>query len=149
MEVGDATRKQWAVVVLALFSLSSSFMLLRTSLQSSRPPNTPDSISSVETRFKELKTALPPNGIIGYIGDQQVTNELDWHDPRNEEAWRESRRVQYALSPVLIDLGSDHQIVVGNFRDQSAVRDNLANSHLVVLREFGDGVLLLNNAAGR
>ena len=147
MEVGPVTRKQAAVILLALFSLSSSFMLLRRSISDRH--RTSDSISPFETRFNEIRAALPPNGIVGYLSDRQVTYELDWHDPRNSEAWRESRRVQYVLSPVLIDLAIDHQIVVGNFRDQTAVREKLANSHLVVLREFGDGVLLLNNAASR
>jgi hypothetical protein len=147
MEVGHATRKQAAVILLALFSLSSSLMLLRSSM--SHRQRTPDSISPFETRFKEIRTALPPNGIVGYISDREVSYDLDWHDPRNSEAWRESRRVQYALAPVLIDLSSDHQMVVGNFRDQTAVREKLGNSPLVVVREFGDGVLLLNNAASR
>ena len=108
-------------------------------MRSSRQQTTPDSISSVETRFKDIKPALPSSGTIGYLSDKQITDDLDWHDPRNSEAWRESRRVQYALSPVLLDLRSDHQIAVGNFRDSVAAREKLANSHFVILREFGDG----------
>ena len=146
MELSDPARKRFAVVVLALFCLSCSLMLLRSSLRSSRQHGTPDSIGSIETRFKDIKAVLPPDGVIGYISDRQIADDLDWHDPRNSEAWRESRRVQYSLSPVLLDLRSDHQIAVGNFRDSVGAREKLANSHFVIVRDFGDGVLLLFKA---
>jgi hypothetical protein len=147
VEISDPTRKRFAVVVLALFCLSSSLMLLRSSVRLSRQQTTPDSISAIENRFRDIKPALPSGGIIGYLSDRQITDDLDWHDPRNSEAWRESRRVQYALSPILLDLRSDHQIAVGNFRDSVAAIEKLANSHFVILRDFGDGALLLNKAA--
>ena len=146
MDVDYATRRRAAVILLVLFSLSSNLIFSLKSLKSSHEQRVSDSVNAFEKRFEGIKQMLPRHAIIGYISDQAVLkDDLSWHDPGNEEAWRESRRVQYALSPLLLDVSPDHQIVVGNFRDQSSARERIASGDLILLREFDDGVLLLSN----
>jgi len=84
-------------------------------------------------RFEGLRTILPQHGTVGYISDEE---------PAAEEAWG-YHQTQYALSPVIIDKTPDRETVIGNFRNPAAAQEVLREGHLTIVRDMGNGVLLL------
>jgi hypothetical protein len=80
-----------------------------------------------DARFAALKALLPERGVVGYVGDSA--------DPTADYYL-----TQYALAPLVVEHSLSHPLIVGNFRDKEA---NFADQNLRVIRDFGDGVLLL------
>ncbi|MGE5056012.1 MAG: hypothetical protein ACM3WP_17775 [Acidobacteriota bacterium] len=118
----------WILVVACL--LSSGRMLVHS-------PRPGEAAAENERRsgqrFAALREALPQRGVIGYIGQSQ-------------DSVGHYYLAQYALAPLVVDFSSDHRIVVGNF--PSAPPQNLP-ANLKLIRDFGDGVLLLANEDAR
>ena len=96
--------------------------------------NAIDLITVNESRFRELKTMLPPRGVVGYVGD------LDLSGPEGT-AWYMA--AQYSLAPVQLAPGTDHVLVVGNLSDPSAASSLSRGAGFETVRDFGRGVLLL------
>ena len=81
-----------------------------------------------DLRFAALKTALPAQGVVGYVGDSS--------DPVADYYL-----AQYALAPLVIDRSPNHPLVVGNF----PAAPPATQDHLQLLTDFGNGVLLFAN----
>lgn len=105
--------------------LSSAHLLIRTGVH---PVDSNYVAQRSDQRFSALKASLPTRGVIGYIGEPGASVS-DYY------------LTQYALAPLVIDRSANHSLVVGNF--PSSFPPNLAEQHLQVLRDFGNGVLLL------
>ena len=118
----------WILVVACL--LSSGRMLVHS-------PRTGEDAAENERRsgapFVALREVLPQRGVIGYIG-------------RPEDSVGHYYLAQYALAPLVVDFSLNHRIVVGNF--PTAPPQNLP-ANLKVVRDFGEGVLLLANEDAR
>lgn len=110
--------------------LSSGRMLVRS-------PRTGDEAAENARRsgqrFAALREALPKHGVIGYIGQSQ-------------DSVGHYYLAQYALAPLVLDFSSNHPMVVGNFPNTPPLP---LPPNLKVLRDFGDGVLLLVNEDAR
>jgi hypothetical protein len=90
------------------------------------PAPHPDNIAQrSDQRFAALLSALPAQGIVGYIGEPG--NLADYY------------LAQYALAPLVVDRSPDHPLVVGNFPSSSPPLPN----NLQLMKDFGNGVLLL------
>jgi hypothetical protein len=87
-------------------------------------------VSGYERRYDAVRPFLPKLGVVGYLSDRMEPNE-------------QFLLTQYTLVPLRVDLSPDHPIVVGNFFDPRA-GPALARRHgLAVVRDFGNGLLLL------
>jgi len=87
-------------------------------------------VSRYEQRYDAMRPLLPKYGVVGYLSDRMEPNE-------------QYRLTVYTLIPLRLELSPDHEIVVGNFFDPR-VGPDLARQHgLVVVRDFGHGLLLL------
>lgn len=87
-------------------------------------------VSQYERRFDGIRPLLPKRGEVGYLSDRMEVNEQYY-------------LAQYTLAPLTLKLSPDRDIVVGNFFDPR-VGPALARQHgLVVVRDFGKGLLLL------
>jgi hypothetical protein len=118
----------WILVVACL--LSSGRMLVRS-------PRTGEDAAENERRsgqrFAALRDALPQRGVIGYIG-------------QSKDSVGHYYLAQYALAPLVVDSSPNHSLVVGNF--PNTLPQNLPGN-LKLLRDFGNGVLLLANEDAR
>jgi hypothetical protein len=88
---------------------------------------------------------LPDHGVVGYLGHPAVTGPT----PRDSTAaallhFRRYLLAQYALAPLLLIESTEPEFVVGNF-DQGAPPP--APPGFGVVREFGDGLVLLRRSA--
>ena len=124
------TIRTTAAAAILVFSslLSSGRMLFNTP----RPGHfEQDSIASrSDQRFAVLKTRLPAEGVVGYVGESSDSATPDYY------------LTQYALAPLIVDNSTDHAIVIGNF-PSSQVSGIPRNLQLV--DDLGNGVLLLAN----
>lgn len=81
-----------------------------------------------DERFAALKAALPPQGIVGYVGDSE--SPADYY------------LTQYALAPLIVDHSSSHPLVIGNFSKSPAAG---WKGNLQLVKDFGNGVILFAN----
>jgi hypothetical protein len=82
-----------------------------------------------DQRFTSLKAALPPQGVVGYIGE--TGDPSDYY------------LAQYALAPLVVDHSPNHPLVVGNF--PLSGRLGTPPNNLQLVSDFGRGVLLFAN----
>ena len=118
-----------AAAILVFGSLLSSGRML---FNTPRPGHfEQDSIASrSDQRFAVLKTRLPAEGVVGYVGESSDSATPDYY------------LTQYALAPLIVDNSTDHAIVIGNFPSSQASR---IPRNLQLVDDLGNGVLLLAN----
>ena len=105
------------------------------------PPSQPVTIAALvllagclvrsDQRFAALKVALPSRGVVGYIGESSALARGDYY------------LAEYALAPLVVDDSTNHRIVIGNFPSLGSVP--FAAKNLQLVKDFGNGVLLLTN----
>jgi len=116
-----------ATLIFVLGCLLSTVRVLRDAPRPSHV-STDEVAKRSDQRFAALKAALPPRGVVGYIGDS-ADPVADYY------------LAQYALAPVVVDRSSNHPLVIGNF--PASQRSPLG--HLQLVADFGNGVLLFAN----
>lgn len=121
-----STRSIAVLVVFIVCCLLSSFRLVINSLHS----GSSDAAKLSDQRFAALKKELPTRGVVGYLGDSGDSATADYYS------------TQYALAPLIVDRSTNHELIVGNFR---GARQSQLPSTLQVVKDFGNGVVLLTN----
>jgi hypothetical protein len=89
-----------------------------------------DGAERSDQRFSELRRALPEYGAVGYLGDTSESGVADYY------------LAQYALAPLVVERSKDHELVIGNFPSLPHVPPSGTETDLVLVRDFGNGVLL-------
>ena len=126
-------------IAFLIFILGCMLSTARIVWDAPRPNSPPDSAQGVgrrsDQRFAALKTSLPERGVVGYLGEPGAAGLGDYY------------LAQYALAPVVVDYSPNHPLVVGNFPRSPAVSPALGppSENLRLVKDFGDGVLLLAN----
>ena len=131
--------------LLALFGLGSSARLVARSFHDVSAIGRPDEITRYEDRFRELRTALPPRVRLGYVADRLPARAAD--DPElARQAFKRYVLTQYALLPaIVLPDTADGGLVVGDFEAPDG-RDSAAARGLTLIRDLGEGVLLLRTS---
>lgn len=93
-----------------------------------------DQISRYESRLQPLIALLPPQSTIGYLTSPDMPFET---------AKLRYGLAKYALCPVLVDWSDDHDLIVGDFLNAADVTAALTRHPVIVLKDFGNGVVLL------
>ena len=97
-----------------------------------------------DQRLRPLREHLPPRGVVGYASDGLAGNSFT-----SVEALQDYILTQYALAPVIVLRTADLPLVVGIYSVGSAADSTAARPYpagLVVLRDLGEGVVLLGGA---
>jgi hypothetical protein len=131
---GRRWREGAALALLAGTGLVSSGLLVRFAAGLRLPPGGRDEVSQAEARFAPLRPLLPAHGVVGYLSDRP-------------DAVPERYLAQYALAPLVLRPGPDGDAVVGNFFDPAEGPRLAAAASLAVVRDLGQGLLLLRPAA--
>jgi hypothetical protein len=138
MNFGHPIRIKTSVILLVFLALLSNIQLLTQTLTSAPGLIGKDEISLYEKRFEGLKKILPAHGVVGYItgeGLEPIRANTDYH------------LTQYTLAPVIVLRTYQRRLVVGNFTQGASGREVAAKHNLTVLKDFGNGVMLLSNEA--
>jgi hypothetical protein len=83
-----------------------------------------------EQRFDDVRKILPAHGTVGYFSD--VPADVGRY-----------YLTQYALAPLVVENSTNHYFVVGNLSDARSPIP--MNRDWVLVRNFGNGVVLLEN----
>lgn len=82
-----------------------------------------------DQRFAVVKTALPQQGVIGYMGGTGPLARGDYY------------LAEYALAPLVVDDSLNHPLVLANFPDSPLP----APPRLQLVKNYGDGVAVFAN----
>ena len=122
-------------ITVALTLLLCLLSSLRAVLEAPRPSQLKAMRGAVaqrsDLRFAELRRALPERGVVGYVGEAGESEVDDYY------------LAQYALAPLVVERSQDHPLVIGNFPASQPASPPAKVKGLVLVRDFGNGVLLL------
>lgn len=139
MMPGWSGRVKLAITVLLLYSAVTCLTRVRAISRSFRSP-AEDEISRYERRMLELRDALPPRGIVGYVTDPPLADTTssrvaaDLHD-----RFKAYILAQYVLAPRVVAVDTAREWVVGNYREDRTA-PTLPGFRIV--RAFGRGLVL-------
>ena len=136
MNFDYSTRIKACVILIIFFALLSNIQLLTQTVTSAPRFIGRDEITLYEKRFEGLKKILPKHGVVGYITEEGA---------EEVRANTEYCLTQYALSPVIVVNTQERRLVVGNFSHAAGGSKVARDRNLTVLKDFGNGVMLLSN----
>jgi hypothetical protein len=135
-----ATRRALAIFLVASFALISNLIFFGREAKHYSSPYPHDELAYYDPwnelakyrqRFEKIAIELDAHPIVGYVSDTGSSAHFAF--------------TQYVLAPVVLARGQDRPIVVGNFK-LGKIPDELAtNAELVVVTDFGNGVVLFNS----
>lgn len=96
-----------------------------------------DQMSVFGARLTEIQRDLPSYGQVGYISD---TSDNLGDYPDQELIW-----TRYYLAPLLVSPNLHYHLVIGNFHGPLPTK-SLADWHLVLVREYGNGIMLFRES---
>ncbi len=139
MNYKHSTRIKTGITVLVLCALFSGMRLLYQQVVSFSHNSMGRDFASVKVRrYKSLKGALPPYGVVGYLSDVRSRNMFD-----NNAPMAGYFAAQYTLAPVVIAHTADEEIVIGDFFHTRDIAKSYTKKGLVLLKDYGNGLLLL------
>ena len=97
-----------------------------------------DAVAARDRRFAELRKALPKRGTIGYIADGPLMRPLG--DGKVDSIFGIA---QYSFAPLIVVNSTEPEIIVGDFSSLESGARVISTEHLVVIRQFENGVCLL------
>jgi hypothetical protein len=130
------------VLALLLALIGVNLAAFRTQVASSP---TQDAASS-DDRLRELRRWLQSEARVGYVTDETpVVRSATAHQYRfpGQLAAERYYRVQYALAPIVVDIGATEQFVIAN----SDRFDPRSRPEFALVHDFGDGLMLLRQRA--
>ncbi len=122
------------LVIFLVCSVLSSFRLIHNSMRPNLSRTANDVAQLSDQRFAALKNELPARAVVGYMGES------------NDSATPDYYLTQYSLAPLVVDRSTNHELIVANFPGRSLPQFPPA---LEVVKDFGNGVLLLTNKDAR
>jgi hypothetical protein len=98
------------------------------------PPANVSEMSQRDSRFEQLRSALPKRGMVGYVTDAKDAEEFEVR----------LLLTQFSLAPLILVSSTEQLPIVGDFwRPESPRQGNPAST---TLRDFGNGVVLFGRA---
>lgn len=134
-------RRQRAFNLLTLLAAGLVMFGLFKMIQLTREGPIQDAASIYEYRLAGVKAVLPKKGTLGYLSYPPLKDLMA--DRIETQKYFLS---VYVLSPILLDYQNDHQLYLGNF-EEGIPPGYLEAQKLVVVQDFGNGVLLLKKGS--
>ena len=132
----------FAPIILAILSLGmAAYQSAQTIIHRSWEDRANDMVSKWEERIQTLRQALPPGTThVGYVNSSTIDRKSVDFD--GEELFL----MQYSIAPVILEVGVEHQWVIGNFDKDTKFRPWLNT----VMKKFevqnlGAGLYLIHN----
>jgi hypothetical protein len=142
MNFGYGTRVAAAVTLIACLGLVSSAVLLRQTRRNLRDQGRgEDPVAVLGRRLEPVRRDLPPGEIVGYVADPFSPSD---HAAYVKHA-SEFIMTQYHLAPTIVLESTRYPLVIGNFHHEVPAA-RVTGMHLVLLKDFGDGVMLFRGA---
>jgi hypothetical protein len=127
-----ASKAILGLAIAAILSLYSTLDFYGKQTERNKTQKDSYQIGAQEQRFEALKRELGANAVAGYVSDLSDAGIL--------------LSTQYALAPVLLVDNVPYQFVVGNFSRPTDYSEFGRARHLVLVKDFGAGVILFRKA---
>jgi hypothetical protein len=101
------------LVVLAGLAIYSSIRDYQTASAAARDLNGDDMVTAWDRRLRKVRSILPESGVIGYVADWDIPGYT--YGSSDQEV--EFLLAQYTVAPVVLQRGTDHNLILGNFSD--------------------------------
>lgn len=72
-----------------------------------------DMVTAWDKRIRKVRQILPDHGIVGYLADWDIPNYT--YGSSDQEV--EFVLAQYTVAPVVLERGTEHSLILGNFND--------------------------------
>jgi hypothetical protein len=131
----------WLLLILLTGYAVLSLLMQSIGIYTDLPDKDPVTIH--EARIAQLKGSLPASGEVGYV--TTVENEQIFAYERamkNVEYLAQYALTQYTLAPLIVRNSPELPLVVGNFLDGPPALGFLEKNNLVLIKDFGDGLIL-------
>lgn len=105
-------------------------------LKLGRAPESADGDNLYLNRFSGIKSSLPERGVVCYV-------------PSPDSSFQAKKGyflAQYALAPLVLRADAGCEPLIGNF-PEGATSALLNQQHLMVVHDFGDGLLLMRRSS--
>lgn len=137
----DSLRKSIPFILLALSLGMAVYQFVATLSVGELRNSSEEMVSKWEERIQSLREAIPADATqIGYIDDSALKN-----DPALFDA-NEFQLMQYSVAPAAMDLGMNHEWIIGNFNDDANLEAWLTEQiGTYELQGFGFGVYLIHD----
>jgi hypothetical protein len=110
-----------------------------------------DKVTINESRFGKLKNYLKNTKEVGYITELKTSKDI-FVVPNDKESINKAVDLmaqliltQYALSPIFVYNQTDLPLVIGNFPEGIPDRNFFKKKHLIPVKSFPGGIVLLRN----
>lgn len=90
-------------------------------------------IQAYERRYELAQSFLPPFGVFGYVDD--------FIDPVSSDI--EYVLAVYNFAPRLLERSTKHECIIGNFQQRPFNKEIVIKKGLLVVKDFGNGVVVL------
>ncbi|MCX5716022.1 MAG: hypothetical protein NTV07_04060 [Candidatus Omnitrophica bacterium] len=137
----EKTKTSMAIAAIIFVSLLSIIGVFKDTISNYSKCHIPDDITLYESRFNAVKTYLPKQGVIGYISDRKA-EDIRFAGVETARYYLS----QYALAPVVVDYNVNHPFVLGNFTGSFDRAQMQASKGLLLIKDFGNGVVLFKKA---
>ncbi len=135
-----STRIKIGITVLVLCALFSSLRLLRKQIILFNRQVVGQDFTSVKVkRYRGIKDALPPYGVVGYLSNIRSPSMFE-----NNARMAGYFAAQYTLAPVVIAYSVDEKLVIGDFIHTRYAEQMYSEKGLVPWKNFNNGLLLLH-----
>jgi hypothetical protein len=139
MIAGYPVRVWVGILSIVAFSLLSTRLALWKAFDELPSTPTQDEISRFDARFWRARSALPRNGVIGYVAESGgLGRSADF------KYLKDFYLTEYALAPLIVRDSTEPTIVIGNFREVGPEL-KVADPTLSLVTDFGDGVFMLGH----
>ncbi len=131
-----------APIVLVVLSLVVSMYRFAVNFSAGEWRNSSEEmVAKWEERVQVLKEALPKDVIrVGYVDDAALRGDESLLDVD------EFQLMQYSVAPVAMDLGLDHEWIIGNFNDDENLEPWLVGQlGAYEIKGFGFGLYLIHD----
>jgi hypothetical protein len=114
--------------------------VLGSTLDLTPPPPDPYKVEQQVDRLRAFRAELPPVSAIGYVSDLPIATTA------GSAAFYAA---QFALAPILLEdeRNKQHAWILGNFSKQQDYAAAGKPLHLVIVKDFGNGVILFRSVA--
>jgi hypothetical protein len=136
-------RSHAGLIILVCVAVYANMGMLHSAVRDYPKTKKTDIVSLYEDRMNKAREALAPYKEVGYV--TTVDNEKIFGREKSfedVEILAQYILAQYSLAPVIIRNSKEYQLVLGNFADGIPDSGYLMRSNLILVKDFGDGLIL-------
>ncbi|HEX7555973.1 MAG TPA: hypothetical protein VF338_05065 [Leptolinea sp.] len=102
-----------AGIILCCLSVYSSLNTYKVAKAAVGDGSSDDMVTAWDKRLRKIRPMLPEYGVIGYVADWDIPGSVFGSSDQEVEFLLS----QYTVAPVVLERGTDHDLILGNFSD--------------------------------